>query len=154
LVRWQTRLSPRSAFDVRRGDDPGPAGPVGSLFVVGDCDGLYRSDGEIWAPVERTARTGHLRVRATLDPPGGDGAPVVVAADGAGERPLVLRRLDDGRARFKATDRRGLHLEGTPFALDDEAHTLDIVVDGRSTEVVVTVDGTRVIDGFYLALPR
>jgi hypothetical protein len=28
-----------------------------------------------------------------------------------------------------------------------------VVVDPRSTEAVVTFDGARVLDGFYLALP-
>jgi hypothetical protein len=155
MVAWQVHLSPREAFDVRRGDDPGPAGPEGSLFVVGDCDGLYRSDGELWAPVERTPGAGHVRLRATLSPRAGSGEAVpVLAAPGlpAGV-PLVLRRLDGGRARFEATDRRGLHLDGEPFELDGQAHVVDLVVDPRSTEVIVTLDDRRVIDGFYLALP-
>jgi hypothetical protein len=152
LVRWQARLSPRSAFDVRRGDDPGPAGPEGAFFVVGDCDGLYRSDGELWAPVERTPRTGRFVGQAVLAAgAAGTTAPVVTAP--SGEAPVVLRHLDGGRARFEVTDHRGLHVEGPAVTLDGARHTVEVVVDPRSTEAVVTVDGTRALDAFYLALP-
>jgi hypothetical protein len=152
LVDWQVRLAPRESLAVRRGDDPGPARPAGVFFVVGDCDGLYRSDGELWAAVERTPSAGHVRLRAILDPRAGEPATVLTDLGLPGPL-LVLRRLDGDRARFEITDRQGTHVDGRPFALDAEVHTLDLVADARTTEAVVTLDGDRVLDSFYLALP-
>ena len=49
---------------VRAGDRlPLPVAPDRTFAVVGDCDGLYRSDGTAWQPVEGTPVTGHHRVR-------------------------------------------------------------------------------------------
>jgi hypothetical protein len=48
----------RSRFEVRTGDELPDPGPIGSVFVVGDCDGLYWSDGKDWFGVERTNPTG------------------------------------------------------------------------------------------------
>ena len=53
--------------DLRRGDDLPDPGPDGRLFVIGDCIGLYRSDGGGWSAVERTAAVGYHRLRVTFD---------------------------------------------------------------------------------------
>jgi hypothetical protein len=42
---------------------PPDLAPNRTFVVVGDCAGVYRSDGETWQPVEGTPATGHYRVR-------------------------------------------------------------------------------------------
>jgi hypothetical protein len=154
LVGWQVAVSGPSAFDVQRSPrDLPPPGPDGTFAVIGDCGGLYRSTGDEWTPVERTPATGLFRYRATFasGPPGV--VPVLRATDPTADAPLVLRRLDDGQVRFETTDRAGTHVTGTSFAPGGEPHDVELVVDARTTEVAVTVDGDRVLQAHYSLLP-
>ena len=152
LVRAQVAIGPRSAFDVRRsGLDPGPVGPDGQFVIVGDCDGLYRSNGEIWAPVERTPRTGHFRFRATFaEAPAGTVRQVMTAPGAPAMVPISLRWLDDGWARFETVDLLKLRNVGKPFAVAGEgSRSVDVIIDPRTTEVTAWVDGERVLDTKY-----
>ncbi|MCJ7438714.1 MAG: hypothetical protein MUP97_13260 [Acidimicrobiia bacterium] len=88
---------------VLRGDLPlpAPASP-NTLLVVGDCDGLYWSNGRFWHPVEQTPRTGRFRLRLEVaDAPAGTLEPVRSATDPRGSSILWLRHLEGGRVRFE-----------------------------------------------------
>ena len=63
FVRFQHALDEKlpggPGFDVERGDAlPRKAAAVGTLFVLGDCEGVYWSDGRNWLPIEQTHATG------------------------------------------------------------------------------------------------
>lgn len=86
-----------------RGDLPLPRpAPAGTLLVVGECRGLYWSDGRFWHPVEQTPRTGGYRLDLAVEPaPPGTREPVLAATDRRGSSVLWLRHLASGRARFE-----------------------------------------------------
>src|SRR5262249_11631248 len=43
--------------------------PEGTVFVLGNCDAVYWSDGSTWHPIERTRAAGRGPPRGTLPPP-------------------------------------------------------------------------------------
>ena len=51
----QDRLGGGRPPDVVEIDALGPAAPDGTVAIVGDCDGLYRSDGDAWVLLEQRA---------------------------------------------------------------------------------------------------
>jgi len=71
---------------------PGPAGAAGDLFVLGRCAGLYALGlGGSWLPVERTARSGVIRLRVRFPAPvrSRPAAPLVTLL-AAGDPPVVV----------------------------------------------------------------
>src|SRR5262249_6914492 len=76
FIRFQAAVDDHlpggSPLPVRHGDSlPAPLAG-GTLFVVGDCAGVYWSDGVLWRPIERTPATGEYKLRATFpDRPAG-----------------------------------------------------------------------------------
>jgi hypothetical protein len=79
-----------------------PPASAGSLYVAGDCAGLYWSNGRFWHPVEQTPRTGRLRMTLTLTPAArGTREPLLSATDDRGTSILWVRRLSADRIRFE-----------------------------------------------------
>ena len=106
LLDFQTRLheivpggNPSRVY--RGGLDLPPPAKAGSLYVAGDCDGLYWSNGRFWHPVEQTPRTGRFALDLTLDDaPVGSKEPLMSATDDRGTSILWIERLARARVRF------------------------------------------------------
>lgn len=120
---------------VERVEALGPVADDGDVVIVGDCDGLYRSDGEEWRLLEQ--RAGGAQ-RAVVE--GTALGPVVsaahwsieLAADGAGRR-LVYR----GRSTVTGAP---LDAEGTL--------RIDVAADPVIPIVTATADGEPVLQAF------
>ena len=119
----------------------GEVGPDGAVAIVGDCDGLYRSDGETWRLLEQRRRRVAQRavVRgATLGP--------VVTGDGW---QIVLGT--------RATDRRLEYVGATRVdRRRDPRHRrdrVDVAADPMIPTVIVDVDGERSFEAFLQTRP-
>lgn len=88
---------------VVHGTLPLPRPPrAGTLLVIGDCRGLYWSDGRFWHPVEQTPRTGGFRLDLVVEPaPQDTFEPILAATDDRGSSVLWLRHLGENRVRFE-----------------------------------------------------
>ncbi len=123
--------------------------PAGSLFVVGDCDGLYFSLGNGWRALERTPATGryHLDVRFPGAAPT-TWQPLVTTGTPGGASYIAARTLPDGRVRFGylAQGIDDAWHESAPQRLrSDRTGRVDIVADTRIGNVVVRLDGREVL---------
>jgi hypothetical protein len=154
LAREQLALphSSQSIGRLRVGDELPPVAPDRTFSVVGDCDGLYRSDGTSWQPVEGTPATGHYRVRIrrgvgpvpliagiTVTWRGDD---VVVARGDAPTRPVtgagrdvVLDVVADRLLGFVDVRHEG-ELVLSDYFLDPQEG--DVLVDGGRVDVLST----------------
>lgn len=86
---------------------PHPGRP-NSLLVVGDCAGLYWSNGRSWYAVEETAVTGRLDLTVRFPAaPAGTREPLVTATTGRGSSTLWVRQVGPDRVRleYEATGR-------------------------------------------------
>lgn len=129
----------------------GPALPASAgrdeLFAIGECDGLYWSDGRAWHAVERTPATGKVkgRVRAvrTRTVVATAGTSVIIAeAVGANEVRLVYEGAD------------GERYEGQPATVSSEDWELDLVVDRRVAHATGAINGNASLDVSYLLIPQ
>lgn len=112
---------------------PPQVAPDRTFVVVGDCAGVYRSDGESWQPVEGTPATGHYRVRLERRA----GAIELVAGievrwEGA---ELVVERGSAAARRVRVGD--------------DDAVVLDVVADALVGFVDVRHEGEAVLSDYY-----
>ena len=73
----------------------GVPAPAGTTRVIGDCDGLYWSDGTQWQLVEGAPAGGVLRLRATLPSADAQWHPLVSWGSTTHARALVFRRAGD-----------------------------------------------------------
>ncbi|MFI5045840.1 MAG: hypothetical protein ACHQIG_02155 [Acidimicrobiia bacterium] len=71
-------------------------GSAGDLFVLGDCDGVYRYDGISWLPVEQTGATGYFPVVVHLDRGARGRQPVLSSVDDTGTTVLWARNEQGG----------------------------------------------------------
>ena len=179
-LRYQREWSPNAApellagflgfqDDVSRalgGDGIGPAervgardplpngiGRAGTLLIVGDCDGLYVSDGmdvnsfkpSPWNAVERGAGTGHRRFRVTVPHrPKGTIVPIMTA-DSDTPRGILLEYLGGDSVRLLyRTDGPDDRVD-VPFDIDfGREYDVDVVTDWRvDTTKVRWGDATR-----------
>jgi hypothetical protein len=114
------------------------------VAVVGDCAGVYWSDGETWRALERSAPF-ERRLRAGSLPAGGE-LPVVI---GPGWSLSV--RTDGGRARFVYTSAGRSPESSSPVPLDHVvAHDLRVVTD-PSTATVEVWRGEQRLFAVFLA---
>ncbi len=135
------------------GDGPGLPRPkpalADTLFVVGACDGLYWSDGEIWFGVERTAATGEYPLRVTF-PDARRGTTETLLTLGSGEqrdRVLVEYRGDD-RVVFAldASAEGGQTFRSDPVDIEPgRSYLLDVVVDSIVGRFDLAIDGDQVL---------
>ena len=134
---------------VRRGRELPRAAPRNQLFVVGDCAGLYTSDGRQWVGVERTNRTGQFRLRLEFaDRARGFSEPILVSGRGAGRHVIGLRMLGDDRGAF--TYSAGGHTDvGIPFDVGGGPREFDVLMDRRLHEMHVILDGRPLLGVAY-----
>ena len=86
---------------VRGGPTLPEAGRVGTFYVVGDCDGLYWSNGRDWRAIEQTPRTGRVQLRVALDDmPAGTREPLLSAEDDRGASIIWVEHLGDGEVQL------------------------------------------------------
>jgi hypothetical protein len=146
-VGWQldaADLPGAAAPAVRSGDALPEVAALGTLFVLGDCDALYQSDGTQWTGVERTRAAGQWTV--TLEP-ASPGNPVGLVARAARSESgpdwrLSVLQLGDGQARFGWRTADGARTAGRAFSFSpDVAHTFDVLADPNVDEVRIVRDG-------------
>jgi hypothetical protein len=132
---------------------PDGTGRAGTLFVVGDCDGLYLSDGlgtnrvkrSPWIPVE-LGPDRHLMadVRFQRQPPG-----TVVPIATVGDDALVVRWVDDDHVAFGYRPAHGASFEDVPVRIEPgRRYSLDLRVDDRVEELSMRLDDARVLSTF------
>jgi hypothetical protein len=139
---------------------PQPPLARGTVFVVGDCDGVYWSQGNTWEPsakwyaVGRTEKSGEYRLTMTFDPVEGKKRqrfPVVMRGE-PGSLQTIAAFVNDKTVRF------GFATEGHPelerpetndgFALGPalkytpgEPHEVEVVMDSNNGGLTVVFDG-------------
>lgn len=151
-----------------RGGDRLPVDPprAGTLYVVGDCDGLYFSVGYDWRALERTEGTGRWRLSVRFPPiveqsPSataavGEWQPLVTSGTTGAANSVAARVLPDGRVRFGylAEGLDEAWSESPPQRLDaDRTAVVDVVTDTRTGTVQVSVDGRTVLGLSTLVRP-
>jgi hypothetical protein len=87
FVRFQQAAPGGSHLTVRQGAQLPKPLAGGTLFVVGDCAGVYWTDGASWFPIERTNATGHFDVDLTL-PSKPPGTTETIAVAGPPQQPM------------------------------------------------------------------
>lgn len=142
---------------VRRGDVLPRPGPLGTIFVLGDCREVYWSGGDSWRGIERTRSTGYWRLRTTFAATPGDAwQPLFVnGTSGAGSY-LAVRVLPHARVVFGYIS-DGTHaqwLQSPPVGIrPSTASVLDLVYDPSTGKLEVRVDGRLVVDAPLLLRP-
>ena len=131
---------------VRRGSVlPAEPEPAGTVFVVGDCEAVYWTDGVMWFPIERTPASGYhpLTVTFAERPEGTHETLLLSGPADAPDRLEVVHGVDD-LVRLQLTSP---HLDGpvTGEAFharrQGEPVALDIVYDTRNGVLEVDADG-------------
>jgi len=134
-----------SRFDVRTGDELPDPGPAGNMFVVGECDGLYWSDGQDWFGVERTDATGAYPLRVTLpDRPSGTRETLLVAGTTDKMDLVGIEYRDDNEVVFTIDSGVfGVTLTSEPLDIEPRQPTrVDIVYDNsRVGRLTIEVGG-------------
>jgi hypothetical protein len=141
---------------VRTGGPDLPAkGPVGELFVVGDCGGLYWSDSREWFAVERGNGAGHYHLRVRFPAASAGVEPLLGVGQGGQQNLLRVRYLPHGRARFAIESPAApTVLESTPQRIDPgRAADLDVILDHRLGTVHVALDGHAVLNAITFLVP-
>jgi hypothetical protein len=142
-----------------------PEGPVpgASLFVLGDCAGVFRFDGVHWLPVEQTAATGFHPLEVTLAAAASGPQPVLSSIDDLGTTIVWAVPLDGGRVRFdyqwEPVDPDGTfhaYIETEPLRLPDHA-TIDLSArfdfrDGITTFLQLRSGDRLLFDGLITRL--
>jgi hypothetical protein len=139
---------------VERGEAlPDGTGHGGTLFVVGDCDGLYLSDGlgtnEVkrspWIPVELGPdRHVMADVRFDRQAPG-----TVVPIASIGDDSVVARWVDGDHVVFGYRPADGASVEDVPVRIEPgRRYGLDLTVDDRVEELSMRLDDARVLSAF------
>ena len=113
---------------------PKTVAPDRTFVIVGDCAGVYRSDGLTWQPIEGTARTGHHRVRVR---PGSAPVRLVAGITVTWTASEVVVARGQARSRPLPTDGR-------------DAILLDVVADPLLGFVDVRHEGESVLSDYYL----
>jgi hypothetical protein len=151
FVSWQTDVADLLGVGyptVRQGDALPAPGPRNTLFVLGDCDGLYVSKGESWQGVERTHATGQYFFDiAFADRPSGT-VESILRVDNGGENPdlVTVHHLGNGRGylQFGSNDR------GPDFDLHPGLHArYDVLVDPNIDDMHVIRDGAVLLGVDY-----
>jgi hypothetical protein len=122
---------------------------LATVFILGDCDGLYRSAGNEWRALELTPRTGQFRWRARL--PGGrvEGRePILVSGPPGRTQAVFVEYLPGNQVLFGAwLEGRGKMHKGRAVPFDPAAeHTLDVTVDAQVPAIQVRFDGPKVFE--------
>jgi hypothetical protein len=148
-----------SRFDLARGEvlpTPEP-GLADTLFVLGDCEGLYWSNGETWFAVERTAAGGEYPLRVTFpDRRPGTRETLLTAGTGAERDRVVVEYRDDDRVVFELVSafEDSRRFRSDPVAVEPRrSYDLDVVVDPHVGRFDLALDGEPV-DGFTIPISQ
>jgi hypothetical protein len=135
--------------------------PAGTLFALGDCVALYRSDGlpvstlkpTQWNPVEGSGSAGWFDVDATFpDRPAGTQMPILTLGQ-PGDR-VVAVYLRGGRVRFDHVSADGSTQPGRLVSsVADRTHRLRILADWRIHRLTVQLDDRVVLEDFIAPTP-
>ena len=110
--------------------------PNDSLFVVGDCDGVYWGDGRAWSAVEQTPRTGLWHFRFTAAPPRSGREPLVALGTSRFATAVTAQTRADGRVVFSIVRRRVAPGSTTP--VDAMFSSRPVTVHGGDDLVILT----------------
>jgi hypothetical protein len=113
--------------------------PVGTVAIIGDCEGMYWRGGRLWYAIERASGPRFHRLAGRWT----EGRSEI--AHGAGWAVLVT--VHGGRARFEYVPERGKSAESAwiPVEAGGPAE-IDLVADASTREVQVSVAGERLLD--------
>jgi len=137
---------------------PDAIGKPGLIAIVGDCDGLYLSDGlplnvvktSPWNAVEQTRAAGHLDLDVTFPKrPAGTRVPILTFGDSSAI--LLAEYTDDGRIllEYREPD-RDLVVRGLPRGYEPgRSYHLDVRADPNLDLMVVKRDDIVMLDAFY-----
>jgi hypothetical protein len=148
------RVLPGGAPDVERVRSlPAPA-PLGTVVVVGDCQGVFVSNGNGWRALERTPATGNFRLHVSfpVGPPTvpsnevGPAEPLLSAGSQAFPEGFFVETRPNGRRVFGYSGVDGIARRSRPLKLDPRRpHLVDLVLDTRTQEAAISVDGDQVL---------
>jgi hypothetical protein len=122
--------------------------PLGTVAVVDDCRGVYVSTGTGWRALERMPAMGGYRLRIAWPPAGASrrtAAPLLRAGSDRTPMMFFVETRADDRAIFRYSRPDGGSERSRPVTLKPGPHVVDLVLDPRTQEVGVAVDGTRVL---------
>lgn len=138
------RLGDGSPPGVRRADALEGMGPRGEVVVLGDCRGLYWSDGKRWWPLELGGRDG-VQVTSPVS-----GASAVLLDAGAWR--LVVQG-DAGSVVVSFEHEDGTVRRGRPVARADlDEQPLTVWLDRVNSELTVTAHGHEVLVAWLVDL--
>lgn len=144
---------------ITQGDTLPGHGERGQLFIVGDCDGLYLSDGmeensikiTDWNPVERTEATGRWQRHVVFDDVAiGTRQPLVSHTGPGGSGVLwVERRAGDGLV-FGWTGDVGRSESPERSVPAGRSYDLDVILDPEVSQVEVHLDGILMYESYAI----
>jgi hypothetical protein len=154
FVRFERAAPGGSRMPVRYGATLPKPLAGGTLFVLGNCDGVYWSDGTAWHAIERTNASGRYPIDFTVaDLPAGARQTLLEAGPATGADRIQLVHLGGNRVRFDlAADRLTVDAEGPTlrFAPGSRVHA-DVTYDTNLGDLDVHV-GNRDVLGFAYGL--
>ncbi len=127
--------------------------PEGTVFVLGDCDAVYWSDGDAWHAVERTRQAGRYPLEVTFpDRPPGTRETLLIAGEPGAQDRLGVEYLRDRRVRFWFTSPQlDRELVGPSHATrPGQPVRLDVTHDTALGKLDVELDGDDVLVAYPL----
>jgi hypothetical protein len=151
FVRFERAAPGGSHMPVRYGATLPKPLAGGTLFVLGNCDGVYWSDGAAWHAIERTNATGEYPIDFTVaDQPAGARQTLLEAGPTGADR-IELVHLGGDRVRFDlSANRLTTDAEGPPlrFAPGSRVHA-DVTYDTNLGNLDVHLHGREVLGFAY-----
>jgi hypothetical protein len=151
FVRFERAAPGGSHIPVRYGATLPKPLAGGTLFVLGNCDGVYWSDGTAWHAIERTNATGRYPIDFTVvDLPAGARQTLLQAGPTGADR-IQLVHLGGDRVRFDlSADRLTTDAEGPTlrFAPGSRVHA-DVTYDTNLGDLDVHLRGRDVLGFAY-----
>ncbi len=151
--------------NVHRGDSLPSYAPADQLFIIGECDGLYISNGEnystvpsqafvhtTWMAVERGHRFQHT-FRITFNQPGSTTPGLGLVSAGRNSVSVNVaatpsRRLV--RVLFDFASPGHKVYQYTPYVVPGSTHTVQVITDPATHLVLVSMDGTAYLQGILI----
>jgi hypothetical protein len=168
FVRWQQDIA--SAYTdgpigtVVEGDHVPTLGSPGEMFIVGDCAGLYISDGSNydelqrtnWKPVERTEQVGKFDVDLTF-PQGEPGTadPLLTSKTAGHRNVLSVEYLTGDRVRFRYRGQGPDGVSRPVHVTPGQRYHVQLSADPQVDLLAVRIGDKTVFDTLYVpdALP-
>jgi hypothetical protein len=133
---------------VRSGDQLPKRAPLGELFILGDCGGLYWFSTREWYAIERGNGAGHYRLRVRFQEATSGQEELLRVGNDDEQNVLSVRYLANDRVRFVLDSPAATRqLVGRRVHIDPErSYVLDVVLDSRLGSVRVTLDDEAVFN--------